>query len=376
MESALRGRYPPSFPAIECSPMRLFPCLLAFPLAGLALAGCTRDPRPIETAGFESAAVRRPATPTPTRLSTPAEPPDPAGLAPDEVTVVNVARQLAPSVVSVQQNGGVGSGVVIRGDGVILTNAHVVGTARRVSIGLADGRELEATVLGRDPSVDVAVVQVTGAELPAAPLADSDALLVGQTAIAIGNPLGLERTLTRGVVSAINRSPRGFGLDGLIQTDAAISPGNSGGPLLDSQGQVIGINTAVISAPGASGLGFAIPINLARDIAEQLLTTGEIRRAFLGIDYREIDEPLARQFRLPVREGVIVTIVGDNTPAARAGLRQGDIVTAIGGEPVTQGADLRRAIRARKPGDEVRLRVQRPDGEQEIVARLGEVTIR
>ena len=301
---------------------------------------------------------------------------EPTQLASDELTVVTVARQVAPSVVSVQRNGGFGSGVIIRKDGVVLTNAHVVGDAEQVRIGLADGRELDGRVLGRDPSVDVAVVRVSGDNLPAALLADSDGLLVGQTAIAIGNPLGLERTVTRGVVSAIDRNPRGFGLDGLIQTDAAISPGNSGGPLLDSRGRVIGINTAVLAAPGASGLGFAIPINLARQIAEQVLTTGEIRRAFLGVDYREIDEPLAVQFRLPVREGVIITTVGSGTPAARAGLRQGDIVVGVGGEPVRQGADLRRAIRERSAGDQLRLRVLRPDGERELVARLGEVTLR
>jgi serine protease Do len=348
----------------SCSPV-------AAALLGIAASACLEGRPPVETAGVgQSPGLRY------TAASPDAGELDSAGLAPDEVTVVTVARQVAPSVVSVQQNGGFGSGVVIRRDGVILTNAHVVGQAREVRIGLADGREIGARVLGRDPSVDVAVVRVTGSELPVAPLADSDALLVGQTAIAIGNPLGLERTVTRGVISAIDRSPRGFGLDGLIQTDAAISPGNSGGPLLDSRGRVIGINTAVISAPGASGLGFAVPINLARDIAEQVLTTGQIRRAFLGVDYRDIDEPLARQFQLPVQEGVIITTVGENTPAAGAGLRQGDIVIALDGKPVRQGADLRRAIRGRKPGDEVRLRVRRPEGEREIVARLGEVTLR
>ena len=350
------------------------PCLpvAAIALLSLAIGACLDGQPPLETAGTGQSPDLRYTAASP-------RPPgelDSAGLAPDEITVVTVARQVAPSVVSVQQNGGFGSGVVIRRDGVILTNAHVVGQAREVRIGLADGREIGARVLGRDPSVDVAVVRVTGSELPVAPLADSDALLVGQTAIAIGNPLGLERTVTRGVISAIDRSPRGFGLDGLIQTDAAISPGNSGGPLLDSRGRVIGINTAVISAPGASGLGFAIPINLARDIAEQVLSTGQIRRAFLGVDYRDIDEQLARQFRLPVEEGIIITTVAENTPAAGAGLRQGDIVIALDGKPVKQGADLRRAIRGRKPGDEVRLRVRRPEGEREIVARLGEVTVR
>jgi S1-C subfamily serine protease len=338
---------------------------LSLSLAALACAG--GDAR--VAADLERQPTRTAALPA----QAAAEPPQ---LASDELTVVTVARQVAPSVVSVQRNGGFGSGVIIRRDGVVLTNAHVVGDAEQVRIGLADGRELGGRVLGRDPSVDVAVVRVSGDDLPAALLADSDGLLVGQTAIAIGNPLGLERTVTRGVVSAIDRSPRGFGLDGLIQTDAAISPGNSGGPLLDSRGRVIGINTAVLAAPGASGLGFAIPINLARQIAEQVLTTGEIRRAFLGVDYREIDEPLAVQFRLPVREGVIITTVGGGTPAARAGLRQGDIVVGVNGEPVRQGADLRRAIRERSAGDQIRLRVLRPDGERELVARLGEVTLR
>jgi S1-C subfamily serine protease len=139
---------------------------------------------------------------------------------------------------------------------------------------------------------------------------------------------------------------------------------------------VIGINTAVLAAPGVSGLGFAIPINLAGQIADQVLTTGVIRRAFLGVDYREIDEPLAVQFQLPVREGVIITTVGSGTPAERAGIRQGDIVIQVNGEPVRQGADLRRAVRERKPGDDLRLRVVRPGGERDLAARLGEVTIR
>jgi S1-C subfamily serine protease len=311
-----------------------------------------------------------------TTAALPAQAQTPPELASDELTVVNVVRQVAPSVVSVRRDGGVGSGVIIRRDGVILTNAHVVGDGPQVRIGLADGRELDGRVLGRDPSVDVAVVRLEGGDLPAATLADSDRLLAGQTAIAIGNPLGLERTVTLGVVSAIDRSPRGFGLDGLIQTDAAISPGNSGGPLLDSRGRVIGINTAVLAAPGVSGLGFAIPINLAGQIADQVLTTGVIRRAFLGVDYREIDEPLAVQFQLPVREGVIITTVGSGTPAERAGIRQGDIVIQVNGEPVRQGADLRRAVRERKPGDDLRLRVLRPGGERDLAARLGEVTIR
>ncbi len=170
----------------------------------------------------------------------------------------------------------------------------------------------------------------------------------------------------------MNRDPSGIGLDGLIQTDAAISPGNSGGPLLDSQARVIGINTVVIRAPGSEGLGFAVPINLATDVVEQVLTTGKVTRAFLGIGFRDIDRELIRQFDLPVEEGVIVAAVGADTPAGRAGLQPGDIITEIDGTKVTRGGDLRRALRARRPGDTVTLRVRRESGETEVKVKLEE----
>jgi S1-C subfamily serine protease len=191
-------------------------------------------------------------------------------------------------------------------------------------------------------------------------------------AIAIGNPLGLDRTVTRGVISALNRNPKGFGLDGLIQTDAAISPGNSGGPLLDSQGHVIGINTAVLRAPGPEGLGFAVPIGLANDVARQVIETGRVRRAYLGISFRDIEPELAEQFDLPAREGVLVAAVGRDTPAAKAGIRPRDIITGIDGKPVKQGGDLRRVLRAHEPDTEVTLTVLRESGEQNIRARLSE----
>jgi S1-C subfamily serine protease len=289
-----------------------------------------------------------------------------------ERTIIGVARDASPAVVSVVQAEGSGSGIIVREDGVIITNVHVVGNSRTVQIGLADGRQLEGRVLGGDPTVDVAVVRVDARGLPVAPLGNSDRLEVGQSAIAIGNPLGLERTVTSGVVSAVNRNPSGVGLEGLIQTDAAISPGNSGGPLLDSQGRVIGINTVVLRAPGSEGLGFAIPIGLATDVADQVLRTGRVTRAFLGISFRDIDAQLAGQFDLPVEEGVIVAAVGQNTPAGRAGVRPGDIITAIDGAKVTQGGDLRRALRAHKPGETVTLRLVRPGGETETRVRLAE----
>jgi S1-C subfamily serine protease len=291
---------------------------------------------------------------------------------PSEEVVIRVAREITPAVVSVSTGSGSGSGVFIAKEGVILTNAHVVQNAPRVQVGLADGRALTGEVLGRDPLVDVAVVRVGIQNAPTAPLGDSDQLQVGQAAIAVGNPLGLERSVTTGVVSAINRSPRGLGLEGLIQTDAAISVGNSGGPLVDSQGRVIGINTAVFSGPGVAGLGFAVPINLARDIAQQVLTTGRITRAFLGISYGDIDPTLARQFGLPVQEGIIVLGVAVGSPAHQAGIRPQDIIVGINDTEIEQGGDLRRALREMKPGDSARLTVVRPDGRATVTVRLGE----
>jgi S1-C subfamily serine protease len=293
----------------------------------------------------------------------------------EEGNVVRVARQVTPAVVSVTSPAGAGSGVIIRADGVILTNAHVVGQSQRVEIGLANGSTIPGRVLGRDPSIDIAVVDVEGADLPAAPMGNSDALEVGQTAIAIGNPLALERTVTRGIVSALNRTASQFQLDELIQTDAAINPGNSGGPLLDSRGRVIGINTAILRGAGgvgAEGLGFAVPINLASDVAQQILATGRVRRAFIGINYVDVTAELARQFGIPVQGGIILRAVGRGTPAGNAGLRPGDIITRLDDTPVNSGGDLRRAIRERAPGDTITLAGVRPDGPFTVRLRLAE----
>jgi serine protease Do len=290
----------------------------------------------------------------------------------EETTIIRVAREITPTVVSVSRQGGSGSGVIVSRDGVVLTNAHVVGQAGTVEVGLADGRSLRGQVVGRDPGIDVAIVRVSATNLPVAPLGDSDKLEVGQSAIAIGNPLGLDRTVTSGVVSAVNRNPRGIDLTELIQTDAAISPGNSGGPLVDSRGRVIGINTAVLSGAGASGLGFAVPINLANDVVRQVLTTGRITRAFIGIGYGELDAEIARQFSLPVKEGIIVGRVEPGSPAARAGLRVQDIIVRANNTPITGGGDLRRVLRSLTPGATMRLEVVRPSGRQTISLQLGE----
>ena len=293
-----------------------------------------------------------------------------AALGQEEETVVRVARLATPTVVGVTRQGGSGSGVIVRDDGVILTNAHVVGNARTVNVSLADGRRLSGEVLDRDPTIDIAVVRVNARDLPAARLGDSDRLVVGQSAIAIGNPLGLERTVTSGVLSALNRSPRGFELEGLIQTDAAINPGNSGGPLLDSRGQVIGINTAIIQ--GTTGLGFSIPINLANDVMTQVLTTGRVRRAYLGITYGDIDPELAARFGLPAREGIVITSVQPGSPAARAGLQPSDIVRRINDVNISRGGDLKRALRSLQPGASVRIEVVRAGGTVNLTTRLVE----
>ena len=286
----------------------------------------------------------------------------------EEATIIRVARTVTPAVVSVSiPNVGSGSGVIIRADGVILTNAHVVGDAQRVEVGLADGRRLVGRVLGRDPRMDIAVVRVQASGLPVATLGNSDQLEVGQTAIAIGNPIGLERTVTTGIVSAVNRSPVGFELGGLIQTDAAINPGNSGGPLLDSQGRVIGINSAVLR--GTTGLGFAIPINIAQDIANQVLTTGRITRAYLGVVPMDLLPEIVSRFGLPVREGVIVRSVGANTPAARAGFQPGDIITAIDDAPVRSTGELLRILRAHRSGETVRIAIVRLDDQGRVTSR-------
>ncbi len=293
-----------------------------------------------------------------------------AGAGPEQRTV-EIAERVSPAVVSISPGTGVGSGFFIRGDGTILTNAHVVGDASEVLVKLADGRTLRGRVLGRDPSIDVAVVQVPGKGFPEVQTADSDSLKAGQAAIAIGSPLGLERTVTTGVVSAVNRSLGESELEGLIQTDAAINPGNSGGPLLDSQGRAIGINTVILNAPGG-GLGFAVPINLARNVAEQILTTGRVRRVLLGVALGDVTPELATRLDLPVRQGAVILEVAPGSPADRAGIRVEDIITRVDGTEIASGGDLRRVLRGHVPGDTVSLTLRRGDRTVTATARLVE----
>lgn len=291
----------------------------------------------------------------------------------DEANIVRVAKQVSPAVVTVLEQGGLGSGVVIDGSqGLILTNAHVVaGSGGRVAIKLQSARTIPGRVLGLDRVADIAVVKVNVNNLPTAPLGDSDKLAVGQRAIAIGNPLGLEQTVTTGVVSALNRKVRP-GDSGFIQTDAAINPGNSGGPLLDSSGRVIGINTAVLRAEGAEGLGLAVPINVARDIARQLITTGRVRRAALGVGVIPLTPEIASRFNLPAQSGLIVGNVQRGGPAAGAGLRSEDIITRVDGKPLTDFDDLQATLRAKKPGESITLTLVRGGRTGTVRVTLGE----
>jgi S1-C subfamily serine protease len=264
---------------------------------------------------------------------------------------------------------GTGSGFIVDGNGLILTNSHVVDGADQVSVLLKDGRRLEGRVLGEDPVTDVAVVKVEATNLPTVSLGNSEQLQPGEWAIAIGNPLGLDNTVTAGIISATGRSSAAIGVGdrrvGFIQTDAAINPGNSGGPLLNERGEVIGMNTAIIS--GAQGLGFAVPINTAKRISDQLIATGKVDHPYLGVQMATITPDLKRRLSqdsenpLQVQEdkGVVVIDVVPNSPAARAGIRSGDVITTIAGKEAVSAEVIQQAVEESKVGSNLSLELRR-----------------
>jgi S1-C subfamily serine protease len=265
--------------------------------------------------------------------------------------VVSVADVLRPAVVNLTagrgSGGASGSGILFTPDGFLLTNAHVVRQAARVRVRLSDGRELGGRVVGSDPWTDLAIVQADSAGLPHAELGDSTRLRVGQLVVAIGSPFGFESTVTAGVVSALGRTLRtitGHLVDNVIQTDAALNPGNSGGPLVDSRGKVIGINTAII-AP-AQGICFSIPINMAKDIVPQLLKHGKVMRGYLGLHARNVPlpPPLQRQLSLEQASAVEVLTIEPGSPAEQAGILEEDLILALGEQPVTSIDDLHKLL--------------------------------
>jgi len=255
----------------------------------------------------------------------------------------------------------------------ILTNNHVVEDADSIRVKLQDGREFDATVKGRDPQSDVAVIEIKTGGLPALPLADSSKLEVGEWVVAIGNPFGLSNTLTVGVVSATGRTGIGINdYEDFIQTDAAINPGNSGGPLVNLDGDVVGMNTAIFSRSGGyMGVGFAIPINLARAIANQLIATGGVTRGYLGVTIQQLTPDLAESFGIEQVKGVLVAKVNDDSPAGRAGLHQGDVIVSYDGKPVTDVGSFRNAVALTAPGSHRELGILRKGERQALDVTIG-----
>jgi S1-C subfamily serine protease len=330
------------------------------------------------------------------------------GFTPDEEIIIGIYRAVSPGVVHIAStvlsqdfffrvvpDRGTGSGFVVDDRGFILTNNHVVENADNLEVTLADKSKVPAKLIGRDPSNDLAVIRVTvpREKLIVLRLGDSNQLQVGQMAIAIGNPFGLDRTVTRGVVSALGRSLKsdtGRQIRNVIQTDAAINPGNSGGPLLNSRGEVIGINTAIFTPSGGSvGIGFAIPVNTAKKLLPQLIARGRASHPWLGISGMDINPTVAKALSLPVNAGVMIAQVAATGPAARAGLRGaqrrvrvrnitvsvgGDIIVALDGQKITSVDDLTAFLdEHKKAGEDIRVNVLRDGNSMTVVTRLGEL---
>ena len=268
---------------------------------------------------------------------------------------------------------GAGSGFIFDSNGYILTNNHVVEGAKKITVRLDDEREFKAKVIGTDPQSDVAIIKIEGTNLPTLPLGNSDNLEVGEWVIAIGSPFELNQTVTVGVVSAKGRNRVGItDYENFIQTDAAINPGNSGGPLLNIHGEAIGLNTAIFSKSGGyMGIGFAIPINMAKSIKQQLLDHGTVTRGWLGVMIQDVNEDLADSFGLDNTNGVLIAEVTDKSPAAKAGLKQGDVLIALEQVPLTNVADLRNKIAMTPPDSKVSLQLIRDGKTKNISVTIG-----
>jgi len=267
---------------------------------------------------------------------------------------------------------GQGSGFIISSDGLILTNAHVVREAKEVTVKLSDRREFSAKVLGSDPATDIAVLRIEAKGLAVVRLGDAKKLEVGDPVMAIGAPYGFEQTATSGIVSAKGRSLPGDAVVPFIQTDAAVNPGNSGGPLFDASGAVVGINAQIYSQSGGfQGLSFAIPIDVALKVKDQIVTTGKVAHARLGVSVQDLNQGLAESFGLPRPDGALIAGVAPNSAAAGAGLKAGDVVTEVNGEPVLRSGQLSSLIGLSAPGETVKLKVWRDKAAREMTVKLG-----
>ena len=268
---------------------------------------------------------------------------------------------------------GSGSGVIIRPDGYIVTNNHVVQGATKVTVTLNDNRQFDATVIGTDPATDVAIIKVDGSDLPTIPMGDSDRLRLGEWVLAIGSPLGeqLRGTITAGIVSAKGRSMPNtsgeFKIESFIQTDAAVNPGNSGGALVNKKGELIGINTAIISQTGAySGYSFAVPVNIVKKVVKDLIDYGTVKRAVLGITMQPVDKKIAEEMKLSSVRGVYIYEVAKGSAAEEAGLRKGDVIVSLGGQTITDGASVQAKVNEYHPGDKADISFVR-DGKTQTV---------
>ena len=266
-----------------------------------------------------------------------------------------------------------GSGVIVdAAQGYVLTNAHVVENATSIEVTTKDNRRLKARLVGRDPETDIAVLQVPGGSLTAVPMGDSDRLQVGDFVLAVGNPFGLGQTVTSGIVSALGRTGLGIeGYEDFIQTDASINPGNSGGPLVDLQGRVVGINTAILAPSGGNvGIGFAVPINIARQVMDQLISGGEIKRGRIGVAIQDLTPDIAQALGTTHTQGAVIARVVPGSAAERAGLRTNDLVVAVNGVPIRNGAELKNHVVVARIGDAVDLTVVRGGSERTVAVRI------
>ena len=266
-----------------------------------------------------------------------------------------------------------GSGFIVSKEGYILTNNHVVDGADKIKVTLLDGRTFDAKKIGQDPTFDLAVIQIKAKDLPTVPLGDSNATQVGEWVTAIGNPLGFENSVTVGVISAKNRTLQAedVNFQGFLQTDAAINPGNSGGPLIDMNGNVVGINTAIV--PYAQGIGFAIPINMAKQIMEDLIKHGEVRRGWLGATVQPLTHSLVESYKIPVKEGSIISDVVKDSPAEKYGLQRGDVIVKVGGKDVKNAEDVVFAVRNHLSGDKVPFEIYRDGKKMTVDVTLGDI---
>ncbi len=334
---------------------------------------------PLPAAGFTD--VAKAVTPAVVNITTSAaeqvsDSPHPRGRADEFFGAPFGPRRFGPPMEPRERRGsGQGSGVIVTSDGYILTNNHVVDGAKTVTVTLPDKREFKGKIVGNDPKTDIAVVKIDGSALPTISWGDSSRLQVGEYVLAVGNPFGLNSTVTLGIVSALGRGRMGITqYEDFIQTDAAINPGNSGGALVNTRGELIGINTAIFSQSGGyQGVGFAVPTSMSKPIYESLVKTGKVVRGYLGIGIQDLNQELAKSFDLKSSNGALVTDLKEDGPAEKAGFKQGDVITSFQGNAIEDAVTLQRAVTRAAVGSKATMKVMRDGHEKEMTVTIGEL---